>query len=172
MFWCDKYGDSADCKGSTKSAPSVDVVQDDPNNSPITQRMGLYFVHYKFVVPIQAAASISRFWFEVDEHNGTSATVYNNEGDFYVVPQDQVIFVPTMSTALFKSNGTYTKTYTNRNGESFTKVYNLTAAVCRPGNQYPVLNTKPFALRSEKAATRLEYTLRLMIMPSATSQTP
>lgn len=129
MLWCDKYGNSADCKGSTKSATSVDVVQDDPNNSPITLRMGLYFVHYKFVVPIEASASISKFWFEVDEHNGTSATVYNNGGDDYVVPQDQVIFVPTLSTALFRSNGSYTKTYTNRNGEAFTKVYNLTVAV-------------------------------------------
>lgn len=130
MFWCDKYGDSANCKGSTKSAPSANVVQDDPNNSPITQRMGLYMVHYNFVVPIVASASISKFWFEVDEHNGTSPAVYNNDGQDYVVQQDQIIFVPTMSTALFRSNGSYTKTYTNRNGEAFTKVYNFTVAVC------------------------------------------
>ncbi|KAL9715391.1 hypothetical protein Ac2012v2_002054 [Leucoagaricus gongylophorus] len=129
MLWCDKYGDSADCEGSTKSAPSANVVQDDPNNSPITLRMGVYFVHYNFVVPIEGPASISKFWFEVDEHNGTSTTVYNNGGNDYVIAQDQVIFVPTMSTAFFRSNDSYTKTYTNRNGEAFTKVYNLTVAV-------------------------------------------
>lgn len=87
-------------------------------------------MHYNFVVPIEGSASISKFWFEVDEHNGTSATVYNNEGNDYVMAQDQVIFVPTMSTAFFRSNESYTKTYTNRNGEAFTKVYNLTVAVC------------------------------------------
>jgi len=134
MFWCDKYGGSANCKGSTKAAQPAKVVQDDPNNSPITQRMGFSFVHYKFVVPIQAAQSISKFWFTVDEHDGKTATVYNNEGDFYVVPQDQVVFVPTMSTALFRSNGSYVKTYTNRNGEAFTKVFNLTVAVREGSN--------------------------------------
>jgi len=137
MLWCDKYGDSADCEGSTKSAPSANVVQDDPNNSPITLRMGVYFVHYNFVVPIEGPASISKFWFEVDEHNGTSTTVYNNGGNDYVIAQDQVIFVPTMSTAFFRSNDSYTKTYTNRNGEAFTKVYNLTVAVC--SNLFPNL---------------------------------
>ncbi|KAF5358167.1 hypothetical protein D9756_001335 [Leucocoprinus leucothites] len=134
MFWCDKYGDSANCRGSTKSAPSAKVVQDDPNGSPIIARMGIYFVHYNFVVPIQGSESISKFWFEVDEHNGTSTTVHNNEGDNYPVAQDQIIFVPTMSTALFRSNGSYTKTYTNRNGEAFTKVYNLTVAVRQGSN--------------------------------------
>ncbi|KAF9448021.1 L-ascorbate oxidase [Macrolepiota fuliginosa MF-IS2] len=152
MFWCDKYGSSADCKGSTKSAPSSTLVQDDPNNSPVTQRMGLYFVHYKFVVPIQGTASISRFWFEVDEHNGTSATVYNNGGNFYVVPQDQVVFVPTMSTALFVSNGSYTQTYTNRNGEAFTKVYNMTVAVREGSNP-----SRVYASASDNAIHNFTY---------------
>jgi hypothetical protein len=129
MFWCDKYGDSADCKGNTKSAQSVKTTQDDPNNSPVTFNMKLFFVHYQFVVPIDSQASISKFWFEVDEHNGTSATVYNNGGDDYVVQQDQVIFVPTLSSAVSQSNGSYTQTYTNRVGEYFTKIYNITVAV-------------------------------------------
>lgn len=129
MFWCDRYGDSADCKGNTKSAKSVKTVQDDPNNSPVTLNMKLFFVHYQFVVPIDSRASVAKFWFEVDEHNGTSATVYNNNGDDYVIQQDQVMFVPTLSSAAFRSNGSYTQTYTNRHGEYFTKIYNITVAV-------------------------------------------
>jgi hypothetical protein len=165
MFWCDKYGNGANCKGSTKSALSVSVTQDNPNNSPITLSMGLFFVHYNFVVPIEGSASISKFWFEVDEHNGTSTTIYNNGGDDYVLSQDQIIFVPMMSSSLLRSNSTYTKTYTNRNGEAFTKVYNLTVAV-RPSFR----TISKFAIhlaihRSDKALILREYMQRHMTMP-------
>ncbi|KXN91499.1 Putative L-ascorbate peroxidase 6 [Leucoagaricus sp. SymC.cos] len=158
MFWCDKYGDSANCKKSTKSAPTVNVVQDDPNNSPITFRMGLYFVHYSFVVPIDVSASISKFWFELDEHNGTSVTVYNNDGGNYPVVQDQILFVPMMSTALYVSNGTYTKTYTNRNGEAFTKVYNFTVAV-RQGSS----PSRVYATAYDNAIQNFTYPLNTTI---------
>ncbi|EKM82462.1 hypothetical protein AGABI1DRAFT_111078 [Agaricus bisporus var. burnettii JB137-S8] len=141
MFWCDRYGDSADCQGNTKSAQSVKTTQDDPNNSPITFNMGLFFVHYHFVVPIDSKVSISKFWFEVDEHNGTSAAVYNNGGDDYVVQQDQVILVPTLSSSVMRSNGSYTQTYTNRVGEFFTKVYNITVAVREGSNPSRVYAT-------------------------------
>lgn len=168
MFWCDKYGGSANCKSNTKSAQPAKVVQDDPNNSPITLRMGFSFVHYKFVVPITAAQSISKFWFEVDEHNGTTATVYNNEGDSYVVPQDQVVFVPTLSTAAFRSNNSYVKNYTNRNGEVFTKTLNFTAAVRWHDLSavYPQLTLSRFG----KVAIRHGFMPLSLTLPSITSR--
>ncbi|KAJ3576656.1 hypothetical protein NP233_g302 [Leucocoprinus birnbaumii] len=135
MFWCDKYGSAANCAGSTKSSSYVNVVQDDTNNSPMTWRMGIYFVHYQFVVPIQGSESISKFWFEVDEHNGTSITAYNNGGSDYPVVQDQILFVPTLSSSYFQSNGTSApKTKVETSGEAFTKVLNFTVAVRQGSN--------------------------------------
>ncbi|TFK42304.1 L-ascorbate oxidase [Crucibulum laeve] len=129
MLWCDRNGDSQDCKGNTRYAQSVNTVTESPDLSPVTLKLGLFFINYQFIVPIDSTASISKFWFEVDEHDGSKVTVYNNEGDNYVVDQDQVIFIPTMSKAEFRSNSTEAKVYTNRNSETFTKVYTFTAAV-------------------------------------------
>ncbi|CAA7271852.1 unnamed protein product [Cyclocybe aegerita] len=134
MLWCDRYGDSKDCAGETSTALPVSTLADDPNVSPITMKLGYYFLNYHFVVPIDSTASISKFWFRVDENDGSSPTIYNNgetsgSGNGYPVDQDQVLLAPMMSHVDVVSNGSYTKTYTNRNGESFTRLYTLVAAV-------------------------------------------
>ncbi|KAF9014093.1 L-ascorbate oxidase [Cyathus striatus] len=130
MLWCDRYGDAKDCAGGeTRYSSPATTTSDDSTIAPIIQTMGVGFLNYKFVVPLDSAASISKFWFEVDEGDGSSATAYNNEGDFYVVDQDQVIFLPTLSSMTSISNSTDPKVYTNRNGETFTKVYTVVAAV-------------------------------------------
>jgi len=134
MLWCDKNGDTKDCNKATRSAASVSTVKDSPNNSPVTLSLGLYFIHYAFVVPIDSSASISKFWFEVDEHDGSKPTVYNNGGDNYIFPQDQVIFVPTLSHVESRSDTPYTKDYTNRIEESFTKIYTIVVGVRNDSN--------------------------------------
>lgn len=93
----------------------------------MTRRQGYNFVNYNFVVPVDGSQSISKFWFEVDEKDGKPATVYNNGGNGYVVEQDQVIFVPTLSRADARA-------ITKRGGfsgsnETFTKTYTIVAAV-------------------------------------------
>lgn len=129
MLWCDKYGSAAACKGATRSSLPVNTLSDDPNISPVTLNLGYYFINYNFVVPIDSAASISKFWFQVDEHNGTAATTYNNGGSGYVLPQDQIFFVPKLSHVDNVQNTTYTQVYTNRDGSAYTHVYTIVAAV-------------------------------------------
>ncbi|KAF9486236.1 heme peroxidase [Pholiota conissans] len=48
--------------------------------SELTRRMGLSPQKYYFDTPINADASISKFWFEVDEHDGSGPAVLDNEG--------------------------------------------------------------------------------------------
>lgn len=121
MLWCDNYGSEQNCNGHTKTALPAATINEDPGLSPVTQSMGYSFINYNFVVPINASQSVSKFWFSVDEHDGSQATVYNNGGSFYMLPQDQVIFVPTMSSMVLVPN--------NSNPAAFTKSYTLVAGV-------------------------------------------
>ena len=97
MSWCDRYGPSQDCNGNTLSSTPATTTEEQPNLSPISQGQGFTFINYNFIVPIDYNASISRFWFTVDEKDGSSPTVYKNGGDGYPVIQDQLLFVPTLS---------------------------------------------------------------------------
>ncbi|KAF4614474.1 hypothetical protein D9613_002681 [Agrocybe pediades] len=131
LFWCDKNGDNKNCAGGkTNSALPVKKLSDDPNVSPITLNMGLYFINYNYIVPIDTAASITKFWFQVDENDGSKPTTYDNGGNGYVIDQDQVLFVPMLSHVDLVQNTTSdAQTYTNRVGDGFTRNYKLVVAV-------------------------------------------
>jgi hypothetical protein len=130
MLWCDKRGDNANCVGKkTNAALSLSKLAEDPNISPVTQDLGFSFINYNFVVPIASNASISKFWFQVDEKDGSTATTYDNSGSGYVIDQDNVLFVPTLSHMDIALNTSYTQTYTNRDTQTYTRKYQLVAAV-------------------------------------------
>jgi hypothetical protein len=130
MLWCDKRGDNANCVGKkTSAALSLSKLAEDPNISPVTQDLGFSFINYNFVVPIASNASISKFWFQVDEKDGSTATTYDNGGSGYVIDQDNVLFVPTLSHMDIALNTSYTQTYTNRDTQTYTRKYQLVAAV-------------------------------------------
>jgi hypothetical protein len=97
MFWCDRHGDNKDCAGTTKYAKPSGKTQDDFNVSPITSRMGLSLVSYHFVVPIEPGQSLAKFWFKVDEKDGTEPAIHDNGGDGYQLVQDNILFVPGLS---------------------------------------------------------------------------
>ncbi|KAJ7136023.1 heme peroxidase [Mycena epipterygia] len=94
MCWCDRYGSAANCKSGLKrfAAPGGSSTV----SSPVSTAMGVTLKKYQFVVPIDASQSISKFWFVVDYGNGTTS-VADNGGSDYVVEQDDVLWVPTMS---------------------------------------------------------------------------
>jgi hypothetical protein len=129
MIWCDRYGNKANCNGGSKSSLPAKATQLDPNSSPVSYVMGLSFIRYDFVVPIDSTVSISKFWFDVDEKNGTAPTTYTNGGNGYQVVQDQVIFAPAMGSTSF------TATPARRGGGSpvtnvtYTKTYNIVVGV-------------------------------------------
>ena len=120
LFFCDRYGDKKDCggkKGETATSFTLPArtVDEDKDLSPITLGMGYRFVHYQFVVPLDAATSLGRFWFEVDDtSSGGKKTVVSNDGGAqgkaggkgYYLPEDRVFLVPTIShTTLSNSTG-------------------------------------------------------------------
>ncbi|KAF8077707.1 L-ascorbate oxidase [Lyophyllum atratum] len=129
IFWCDHYGANAACKGNTRSSVPVSTVQEDPNISPVTQRQGYSFINYNFVVPVDASASISNFWFEVDEHDGKGPTAYKNGGNGYPVEQDQILFVPTLSTTALVHNSTLERRGGGAPVTGLVKEYTIAAAV-------------------------------------------
>lgn len=91
--------------------------------------MNINFTKYSFVVPIDSSVSISTFWFEVNENNGTQPTLYKNGGSGYQVQQDQLIFAPAMG------NVTLTTNPVARGGGdignlTYTRTYSLVAGVC------------------------------------------
>lgn len=129
MFWCDHYGDDANCARGSKSAQPAQTTQMNPNTSPVTYYMNITFTKYSFVVPIDSSVSISTFWFEVNENNGTQPTLYKNGGSGYQVQQDQLIFAPAMG------NVTLTTNPVARGGGdignlTYTRTYSLVAGVC------------------------------------------
>ncbi|KAJ7512054.1 L-ascorbate oxidase [Mycena galericulata] len=107
MYWCDRYGSAANCASGLKrfAAPGGSTTV----SSPVSEAMGVTLKKYQFVVPIDASQSISKFWFVVDYGNGTTS-VADNGGSDYVVDQDEVLWVPTMSKAksvLTGANGVF-----------------------------------------------------------------
>ncbi|KAF8061773.1 heme peroxidase [Lyophyllum atratum] len=53
---------------------------------------------YEFAANIPLNASVSKFWFEVDEQDGSSPTVVDNGGSGFVIDQDTVLFDPVRTT--------------------------------------------------------------------------
>jgi len=176
MFWCDRYGTNQNCKGKTNTALPVNTVNEDPNLSPVTFNLGYFFINYNFVVPITSTSSINQFWFSVDDKNGTAPTVYNNEGDFYIVNQDQVFLSPMMSRVDVVANSTNAGNY-GSSSVGYTRVYTLVAAV---RNHFFLLSyffssgdaNITDALRSATVPTLPMSTATLQTQPSPTSPMP
>jgi len=139
MFWCDRYGANKDCSGKTSSSVPVAKLSDEASVSPIMAKLATGFKTYSFIVPITSTASISKFWFEVDEKDGSKPTVYKNgdtskggspgSGSGYVVDQDQVLFVPFSSHVTVIPIGLTTRGGSPVGTTSFTRRFTLVAAV-------------------------------------------
>ncbi|KAF5381072.1 hypothetical protein D9615_004174 [Tricholomella constricta] len=129
ILWCDRHGNNKDCKGNTRTSMPASTFEEDPNLSPVTQSQGYSFINYNFVIPVDASASISKFWFEVDENDGKGATSYKNSGDGYFVEQDQILFVPTLSRTALVHNSTLERRGGGSPITGLVKQYTLVAAV-------------------------------------------
>jgi len=139
MFWCDRYGANKDCSGKTSSSVPVAKLSDEASVSPIMAQLAIGFKTYNFIVPITSTASISKFWFEVDEKDGSKPTVYKNgdtskggspgSGSGYVVDQDQVLFVPFSSHVTVIPIGLTARGGSPVGATSFTRRFALVAAV-------------------------------------------
>lgn len=117
MFWCNRYGDDKDCSTNANVVFQAASTQDSPEISPITERLGYYFINHQFVVKVDPSKSISLFWFESDEHDGSTPKIIDNGGSGYQFDQDRILYVP-MSSQLDITGG-----------DEASKVYQIVAAV-------------------------------------------
>jgi len=72
-------------------------------STTVTRRLGVDLLKYDFAVPIVASESVGKFWFEVDEGDGSTPVVLDNGDGGYVLEADEIIYVPWFSTV--RANG-------------------------------------------------------------------
>ncbi|KAL0064075.1 hypothetical protein AAF712_008934 [Marasmius tenuissimus] len=100
LFWADREG--------TTTCPVTGCSSESTRNEGITSEFGNGFGFvgitastYDFEATIDSATSISKFWFEIDEGNGSAKKVIDNGGLGYTIDQDVVLFDPARSTSGF-----------------------------------------------------------------------
>lgn len=103
LLWCDARGQFTNCNQRTNVASLP--VAGTAVVSPITEAQGITLPTYQFAAPIDAAASVSKFWFQVDEGDGSPVQTYNNGGQGYIIQQDQLIYLPGISSFSLGNSG-------------------------------------------------------------------
>ncbi|KAI3615710.1 l-ascorbate oxidase [Moniliophthora roreri] len=98
LFWTDRRAPSTcPATGCTSASVSAKRITGSDVNTIGASGFDLHGItawKYQFEASINAASSIDKFWFEIDEHDGSSKVVVNNGGSGYVVEQDQFLFDP------------------------------------------------------------------------------
>ncbi|KAJ7596092.1 heme peroxidase [Mycena floridula] len=94
IFWEDRAGGCASQSCSAESDGSRDVT------TALTGRLGFSPTKYDFTARVNATTSISKFWFKVDEGDGSAPVTVDNDGTGYEITQDRVLYVPNSSTSL------------------------------------------------------------------------
>ncbi|KAK1223347.1 hypothetical protein PQX77_013779 [Marasmius sp. AFHP31] len=100
LFWSDREG--------TKTCPTTGCSSESTENTEIGNTVGNGFglagitaSMYQFEATIDFTTSISKFWFEIDEGDGSAKKVIDNGGQGYGIDQDVVLFDPARSAQGF-----------------------------------------------------------------------
>ncbi|KAF8171262.1 heme peroxidase [Pholiota molesta] len=93
LFWCDRRGKFQDCAGGSANVASNFTATGPLVSSPLLVPANIALDSYGIAVPITANQSIGKFWFVLDEHDGSGPQTLDNGGDGYLFPQDGVISV-------------------------------------------------------------------------------
>lgn len=91
MFWADQQGGSSVCPPAGCSVPSF--FSEEVFFSIVGQAQGLTATRYSFNATINATSSISKFWFEINNSDGTDPIFVENGGSGFVIEQDLSLFV-------------------------------------------------------------------------------
>ncbi|KAE9399622.1 heme peroxidase [Gymnopus androsaceus JB14] len=97
MLWTDRQGSfcpSTGCSILPSSTEQVDF-------SIIGQILGATAERYFFNATINATSSISKFWFEINDNDGSDPVVVDNGGSGFVIEQDS-LFVDSIRTQLIQ----------------------------------------------------------------------
>ncbi|KAF8186683.1 heme peroxidase [Pholiota molesta] len=93
LFWCDRRGKLQDCAGGSANVASNFTSTGTLESSPLLVPANIALNSYEITVPITAKQSVGKFWFVLDEHDGSGPQTLDNGGDGYLFPQDEVITV-------------------------------------------------------------------------------
>jgi hypothetical protein len=80
--------------------------------SPLLVPANIVLDSYDIAVPIIANQSIGKFWFVLDEHDGSGPQMLDNGGDGYLFPQDGVISVYELGSFNIVGNGSHLTNFT------------------------------------------------------------
>ncbi|KAL0575767.1 hypothetical protein V5O48_006210 [Marasmius crinis-equi] len=87
LFWSDRQGSA--CPSPGCSASPSDTFGD--SGTPMTNKAGLSLSFYEFDTKINMTSSISKFWFEVDEGDGSAVARVDDDGAGFPIVQDAVL---------------------------------------------------------------------------------
>jgi hypothetical protein len=96
MFWKERNGKFCPDAGCSAQAFQVDT----QSASLLATLKGVTeFKLHRFNAAIDLATSISHFWFEVDNNDGSAPFVVDNHGANYSIDQDVVMYDPRRTSA-------------------------------------------------------------------------
>ncbi|KAJ8084997.1 hypothetical protein PM082_003774 [Marasmius tenuissimus] len=89
LFWNDRQGSVCPASGCSVSSKGMFT----SSSSSLALKRGLNgFSIYQFDAKINMTSSISKFWFEVDEGNGSEPVLVDNDGAGLPIKQDTILF--------------------------------------------------------------------------------
>jgi hypothetical protein len=96
LFWKERTGKF--CPDAGCSSGSFQV--DSEAASLLATLKGVNtFKFYRFNAAIDLATSISHFWFEVNNNDGSAPLIVDNQGKNFVIDQDGLLFDPRRTSA-------------------------------------------------------------------------
>jgi hypothetical protein len=109
LFWCDRRGQFQDCAGGSANVASNFTATGALVSSPLLVPANIALDTYGISVPITANQSIGKFWFVLDDHDGSGPQTLDNGGDGYLFPQDGVISVYELGSSTVIGTGSLQK---------------------------------------------------------------
>ncbi|KAJ7059847.1 heme peroxidase [Mycena amicta] len=95
MFWKERSGTF--CPPAGCSVPSFQVTTEDASFLATLKGVAAFKQH-SFNAAIDLATSISHFWFEVNDNDGSAPFIVDNHGANYTIDQDVLLFDPRRSS--------------------------------------------------------------------------
>ncbi|KAH8804086.1 heme peroxidase [Flagelloscypha sp. PMI_526] len=124
IVWADRNPSFCPSSGCRKVTTNMESIVNAGPDGVIARGFGFINVQatiYRFSVLIDPNASISKFWFEVEQDGKT--TIVDNDGEGYVIDQDILLFDPPRSSNTFvPPTGSILITTVGVNGHSLSKL--------------------------------------------------
>ncbi|KAE9402259.1 heme peroxidase, partial [Gymnopus androsaceus JB14] len=125
MLWADRQGDPSFCPSTGCSIQSSGTEQAFFNI--IGKAQGLTAERYSFNATINATSSISHFWFEIDNNDGSDPIIVDNGGSGFVIAQDSMFVDIGRTKIIITANSIYYKLIVAVRGDGASTSISLTA---------------------------------------------